>query len=117
MSLKRYSSISKIIIMNTQINAFSLINNEVGELPLTNVEKLTLDRLIEQDKCFSEIDFVDGVSIWKKGHEDICQNESGINTYTRFKFREEKIPEQYGGVSFFHNIGGTDWHIRIHKGE
>jgi len=103
--------------MNSTVNAFCFINGEVADLPLGDNEKLYLDKLIEQDKCFSEIDFIDGVSIWKKGHEDICQNESGINAYTRFKFREEKIPEQHGGVSFFHKIGGTDWHIRIHKGE
>lgn len=103
--------------MNNTISAFNLINGEVAELPLNDNEKLTLDKLIEQDKCFSEVDFIDGISIWEKGYEDICQNESGVNAYTRFKFRDEKIPEQFGGVSFFHKIGGTDWHIRIHKGE
>jgi len=103
--------------MNSPINAFSLINNEVGELPLSDAEKLSLDRLIEQDKCFSEIDFIDGISIWEKGKEEICKSDNGGNCYTRFKFREEQVPEQFGGMSFFHKIGGKDWHIRIHKGE
>jgi hypothetical protein len=99
--------------MNSTANAFCFINGEVADLPLNDNEKFYLDKLIEQDKCFSEIDFIDGISIWKKGSEDVCQNESGINAYTRFKFREE----QFGGISFFHKVGGTDWHIRIHKGE
>lgn len=103
--------------MNSTINAFNLINGEIADLPLGDNEKLYLDKLIEQDKCFSEIDFIDGISIWKKGEEEICKNDNGGNVYTRFKFREEKIPEQFGGVSFFHKVGGTDWHIRIHKGE
>jgi hypothetical protein len=93
------------------------MNNEIAELPLNDEEKLRLDKLIEQDKCFSEIEFIDGISIWEKGKEDICQNDNGANSYTRFKFREDKIPEQFGGISFFHKMGGTDWHIRIHKGE
>jgi hypothetical protein len=101
----------------TTINAFNLINGEVGDLPLNNEDKLKLDSLIEQDKCFSEMDFVDGVSVWKKGCEEICQNYSGEKSYVRFKFKEEKIPEQFGGMSFFHKVGGVDWHIRIHKGE
>ena len=101
----------------TTINAFNLINSEVGDLPLTNEEKSNLDRLIEQDKCFSEMDFVDGISVWKRGYEEICQNEIGEKSYVRLKFKDEKIPEQFGGVSFFHKIGGIDWHIRIHKGE
>lgn len=99
------------------MNAFSLINSEIGELPLNDQEKLQLDRLIEQDKCFSEIDFIDGISVWQKGKEDICINESGSSSYTRFKFREEKIPEQFGGTSFFHKVGNIEWHVRIHKGE
>lgn len=101
----------------TTINAFNLINSEVGDLPLTNEDKLRLDSLIEQDKCFSEMDFIDGVSVWKKGFEEICQNYSGEKSYVRLKFKEEKIPEQFGGISFFHNVGGIDWHVRIHKGE
>lgn len=99
------------------INAFHLINNNVAELPLSDDEKLLLDKLIEQDKCFSEIDFIDGVSVWPKGKEEICQNNFGGTSYVRFKFKEEKIPEQFGGVSFFHRIGNVDWHIRVHKGE
>lgn len=103
--------------MNSVLSPFSYMNIEVANLPLTDKEKLELDRLVEQDKCFSEIDFIDGISIWKKGEEEICQNDIGNKSYARFKFREEKIPEQFGGISFFHNVGGTDWHIRIHKGE
>lgn len=103
--------------MNSTVNAFCLINSEVADLPLTDSEKLYLDKLIEQDKCFSEIDFIDGISVWKKGEEQVCKNDKGNDSYVRFKFREEKIPEQFGGVSFFHRIGGADWHIRIHKGE
>jgi hypothetical protein len=103
--------------MTNQINAFSLINNEVGELPLSNSDKLSLDRLIEQDKCFADIDFIDGISVWEKGKEEICSFGNGTNSYVRFKFREDKVPEQFGGVSFFHNVGGTNWHVRIHKGE
>jgi len=103
--------------MTTNINAFHLINSEIADLPIPDNDKLRLDKLVEQDKCFSEIDFIDGISIWKKGEEEICANEGGNNCYVRFKFRDEKIPEQFGGISFFHNVGGTDWHIRIHKGE
>lgn len=101
----------------TNINAFCLMNGEVGDLPLTNEDKLKLDQLIEQDKCLSEIDFIDGVSVWPKGKEEICQNCSGETSYVRLKFKDEKIPEQYGGMSFFHKVGNTDWHVRIHKGE
>jgi|694.fasta_scaffold36676_6 hypothetical protein len=100
-----------------EINAFHLINSEIAELPLNDKEKLKLDTLIEQDKGFSSFDFVDGISIWEKGKEEICNSDNGPQSYVRFKFREEKIPEQYGGTSFFHKIGGKDWHIRIHKGE
>lgn len=103
--------------MTTNINAFHLINSEIADLPIPDNDKLRLDKLIEQDKCFSEIDFIDGISIWKKGEEEICNNYSGLHSYVRFKFRDEKIPEQFGGISFFHNVGGTDWHVRIHKGE
>jgi hypothetical protein len=103
--------------MNSNINAFCLINNEVAELPLSNEEKLKLDTLIEQDKCFSEIDFIDGVSVWKKGEEEICKNNNNEPVYVRFKFKSENVPEQFGGMSFFHQIGGINWHIRIHKGE
>lgn len=102
--------------MNT-INAFSLINGEIGELPLTDKDKLKLDSLIEQDKCFSEISFIDGISVWQKGQEEICNNETGDTVYARFKFKNEFIPEQFGGMSFFHRVGGKDWHVRIHKGE
>ena len=103
--------------MNSAVNAFCLINCEVADLPIDDSQKLHLDRLIEQDKCLSELDFIDGISVWEKGNEEICKNDIGNNCYVRFKFREEKIPEQFGGVSFFHKIGGADWHIRIHKGE
>lgn len=103
--------------MNNQINAFHLMNSEVAELPLEDNEKLHLDKLIEQDKCFSEFDFIDGVSIWEKGKEKICQNCFGQNSYVRFEFKNETVPELNGGISFFHNVGGKNWHIRIHKGE
>lgn len=103
--------------MKNCINAFYLMNGEIADLPLNDDEKLHLDKLIEQDKCFSEVDFIDGISIWKKGEEQICKNDNGSNSYVRFKFRDEKIPEQFGGVSFFHKVGGEDWHVRIHKGE
>ena len=103
--------------MTNTINPFCYINGEVSDLPLSCEEKLKLDKLIEQDKCFSEIDFIDGISIWKKGEEEICDNENGYQSYARFKFREEKIPEQNGGISFFHQVGGVDWHIRIHRGD
>jgi len=103
--------------MTSNINAFCFINGEVADLPLNDEQKLKLDSLIEEDKCFSEIDFIDGVSVWQKGKEEICRNETGNDTYVRFKFREEKVPEQFGGISFFHNVGGIDWHVRIHKGE
>jgi hypothetical protein len=105
------------MLMNNTITAFSLINNEVSDLPLNDNERLMLDRLIEQDKCISEIDFIDGVSVWKKGQEEVCQIGQKNSSYVRLKFREEKIPEQFGGVSFFHKVGGIDWHVRIHRGE
>ena len=101
--------------MNT-ITAFSLINNEVSDLPLNDKEKLILDKLIEQDKCISEVDFIDGVSIWEKGKEEVFRADENFS-YVRLKFRDEQIPEQFGGVSFFHKVGGIDWHIRIHSGE
>lgn len=103
--------------MTTTINAFHLINSEIAELPISDREKLQLDKLIEQDKCFSEIDFIDGISIWEKGSEKVCRNDSGQNAYVRLQFKNEYIPEQNGGVSFFHHVGGKDWHIRIHRGE
>jgi len=65
--------------MTTNINAFHLINSEIADLPIPDNDKLRLDKLVEQDKCFSEIDFIDGISIWKKGEEEICANESGNN--------------------------------------
>lgn len=99
------------------MNAFNLINIEIGDLPLSDKEKLKLDSLIEQDKCLSEIDFIDGISVWEKGNEEICENDNGEKVYSRFKFKDQNIPEQYGGMSFFHKIGQTDWHVRIHKGE
>ena len=103
--------------MNNCINAFCLINSEIAGLPLVDKDKLKLDQLIEQDKCFSEIDFIYGVSVWEKGAEEICENQHGNKSYVRFKFRNELVPEQFGGISFFHNVGGKDWHVRIHKGE
>lgn len=103
--------------MNNTVNAFCFMNSEVSDLPLSCEEKLKLDKLIEQDKCFSEIEFIDGVSVWKKGEEQICEMDNGDQGYARFKFRDEMIPEQFGGASFFHKVGGVDWHIRIHKGE
>lgn len=103
--------------MTNNINAFYLINGEVGELPLTDQERLKLDTLIEQDKCFSNVDFIDGVSVWEKGKEEVCKNDFGDTSYVRLKFKNEKIPEQHGGISFFHKVGNLDWHVRIHKGE
>lgn len=103
--------------MTNQINAFHLINSEIAELPLKDDEKLYLDKLIEQDKCFSELEFIEGISVWKKGNEDVCKNDQGEDAYVRFKFREEKVPEQFGGISFFHKVGGSDWHVRIHRGK
>lgn len=103
--------------MQNEINAFHLINNEIADLPISDKEKLNFDRLIEQDKCFSEIDFIEGISIWEVGQEDICENEYGEKFYSRLKFKNELVPEQNGGVSFFHSVGGKNWHIRIHKGD
>jgi hypothetical protein len=103
--------------MRNEINAFHLMNSEIADLSISDKEKLTLDKLIEQDKCFAEIDFIDGISVWEKGLEQICKNDSGENSYVRFKFKDEFVPEQFGGVSFFHSVGGRNWHVRIHKGE
>lgn len=103
--------------MNNQINAFHLINSEIAELPLKDSEKLLLDKLIEQDKCFSEFDFIDGISVWEKGQEKICKDYLGQDSYVRFQFSNEIVPELNGGISFFHDVGGKNWHIRVHKGE
>jgi len=100
-----------------KINVFCLMNLEISELPLNNQEKLKFDQLVEQDKCFSEFEYIDGVSIWEKGNEQICKDLNGNPSYVRLKFKDEKIPEQHGGLSFFHKIGEKEWHVRIHKGE
>lgn len=99
---------------NIQANAYSFgIRDSISQLTDKGISHLT--RLIEEDVCLSGYEEIDGISVWEKGKEEICVAEDMGLTYARGKFKGEYIPEGNDGTSFFHQIEGKTWHVRVHK--
>ena len=59
-----------------------------------DIEKLK--NLVEQDIGFSGFELIEKVTVVEKGKET-----------------EEMYAGELNGVSFFHEVGGKNWHVRV----